>query len=73
MNHYKRLSVRLLVLGALLTVGVLSKPQPASALTCDLACIECKDQCNADYWSCVQSGAFGCQEIHIDCLNSCET
>lgn len=72
MSNYKRIASRLFVLCGLL-LGVLWLSQPTPALACDSACVACRQQCFADYQACIQSGAFGCQEIEIDCLNSCGT
>jgi hypothetical protein len=65
MSNYKKIASRLLFLSTLL-VGTLyvSQPTPAAAFTC-------QSDCFADYQACRQSGAFGCQEIYIDCLNGC--
>jgi hypothetical protein len=72
MSNYKKIVSRLIVLCGLL-MGVLWLSQPTPALACDAACVACRHECFLEYQQCVASGAFGCDEVEIDCLNSCGT
>ena len=60
---YRRMIARLVILGSFV-VGTLFLAQPAYA-------DDCFQQCNPAYQDCLASGAFGCQEIYLDCLCSC--
>ena len=59
----RKLAVRV-VMFCSLVAGTLILTQPAHADTCF-------DECNPAYQDCLASGAFGCQEIFLDCLCSC--
>lgn len=64
----KRLSLRFLILICMLALLALSAP-PETARAED--CTICRRACVAEYRSCVEAGASGCDLVAAECLESC--